>query len=264
MKKTIHVSLVLPWYNGPDLDCTGWFLTFQHYLGRLQERLNWLLWAREKGINVDISEFSKLDESDPTGLAEVPEWLRGTELKFSLASVVGVSLPGLARERGIDLALAAGADYVLFYDDDMMFNASAFLGLLAHKKPVVAALAFTAREPIAPVIYKFTEHQDRGSSISLRSDPILDYLPNQLQQVDAVGFGMVLIQASVFRQMPKPWFNAPGVGEDIQFCVMCKRYNIPVFVDTSIKTIHKPRYHAEWHSEEMYLRERAKKLEKAQ
>lgn len=261
MRRTIRIALGLPWYDGPDKDCFGAFLSFQHYLGRLQERLWW--YNRLPTAMLDSALHPKLDITAKDDEAEIPEWMHGTDLEFIVSDESGISLPGMARERVIDISLRVGADYILFYDDDMLFTDKILFQLLRHEKPVVAALAFTAREPIAPVIYRFRDHQDRGTQITTTVEPILDYEPDTLQQVDAIGFGVVLIQASVFRRMPKPWFNNPGVGEDIQFCIMCKRAGIPIHVDTSAKTIHKPRYHKEWHSEEMYLRERAADIAKA-
>lgn len=241
--KTIKIAMGLPWYDGADKDCVGAFLVFQHYLGRLHERLNW--------DQKTAMSLPSLCPGNPD--CEVPGWLEDTRLEFVICDAIGYSLPGTARERVIDLSLAHGADYILFYDADMIFTPDVFLKLLRHKLPVVAALAFTAREPIAPVIYKFTPTPD---GTKFQSDPIFDYKRDALQQVDAIGFGVVMIQASVFRQMPKPWFSSPGVGEDIQFSAFCKKAGIPIYVDTSAKTIHKPRYAPEWHSEEKYLLER--------
>lgn len=257
--KTIRIALGLPWYDGPDKDCFGAFLSFQHYLGRVQERLWW--YNRHAAPK---ETFPPLDVTDKTKEAEIPPWMHGTDLEFIISDESGVSLPGMARERVIDMSLRVGADYILFYDDDMLFTDKILFQLLRHEKPVVAALAFTAREPIAPVIYKFSDHQDHGSQITTRVDPVLNYIPDALQQVDAIGFGVVLIQASVFRRMPKPWFNNPGIGEDIQFCIMCKRAGIPIFVDTAAKTIHKPRYHNEWHGEEKFRKDRAVDIARAE
>jgi hypothetical protein len=249
--KTIKVAVGLPWYDGADKDCVGAFLAFQHYLGRLQERLWWLNHSKERGLPPPV--MPKLDIADPTGETEIPEWLVGTNIEFLISDEIGVSLPGMARERVIDMSLRCGADYILFWDADMLFTDRVFFQLLQHKKPVVAALAFTAREPIAPVLYSFRDHTDTGPQITTTVDPIFEYKRNSLIQVDAVGFGVVMVQASVFRRIPKPWFNNPGIGEDIQFSIMCKRYGIPIFADTSARVIHKPRYHKEWHGEEVYL-----------
>lgn len=241
--KTIRVALALPWYDGADKDCVGSFLVYQHYLGRLQERI----WC---GNRMALPDAPPLDPADPA--AEFPEWLRGTDLEFMLCDAIGYSLPGTAREVAIDKCLALGADYILFYDADMIFTSDVFLKLLRHQLPVVAALAFTGREPLTPVLYEFKTRPDG----KLESSPIHDYKRDALQQVGAVGFGVVLIQASVFRKLPKPWFSAPGIGEDIQFAVYCQRAGIPIYADTSAKAIHKPRYAPEWHSEEKYLTDR--------
>ena len=249
--RTIKVALCLPWYNGADPDCVSAFLTFQHYLGRVQERLWWMNQTRESVPT--RPPLTPLDSWAQDGSAEIPDQFRGTNIEFLIVAMIGYSLPGTAREHCIDAALASGADYLLFYDDDMMFDCSIFFKLLRHEKPVVGALAFTARPPITPVIYKFTD----GPGGGVINNPVLNYERDALQKVDAIGFGVVLIQATVFRRMPKPWFSNPGAGEDIQFCFMCRKFGIPIYVDTSAKTVHKPRYAPEWHDEGMFLRDRA-------
>ena len=261
VSRTIKVALCLPWYNGADPDCVAAFLTFQHYLGRVQERLWWMNHLKESGASSGIPPaLTGLDSWDKSGAAEIPEQFVGVNIEFLIVAMIGYSLPGTAREACIDAALASGADYLLFYDDDMMFDCSIFFKLLRHEKPVVGALAFTARPPITPVIYKFTEGPQGG----VINNPVLNYERDALQKVDAIGFGVVLIQGSVFRRMPKPWFSNPGAGEDIQFCFMCRKAGIPIYVDTSAKTVHKPRYAPEWHDEGMFLRDRADDIKKAE
>lgn len=250
--RTLRIGLGLPWYDGADKDCVGAFLVFQHFLGRLQERL----WWENRNVEVATDHIPTLDPAQDLDYS----FLLGTDLQFVICDAIGYSLPGVARERCIDLALQYQCDYILFWDADMIFTADVFLKLLKHELPVVSALAFTARPPITPVIYKFTPQPDG----SFQSDPVLDYKRDALQKVDAVGFGVVLMQASVFRKVPKPWFSSPGVGEDIQFAAFCKRAGVDIYVDTSAKTVHKPRYAPEWHDEEMFLRDRAADLEKAQ
>jgi hypothetical protein len=252
--RTIRVGLGLPWYDGADKDCVGAFLVFQHYLGRLQERL----WY-ENRFPVANLVLPPLDPGNTDGSTQIPAWLRGADLEFVICDAIGYSLPGVAREHCIDLALAYKCDYILFYDADMIFSADVFLKLLQHQLPVVSALAFTARDPITPVIYKFEEVQGGQAVVST---PVLNYQRDALQKVDAVGFGVIMIQASVFRRVPKPWFSSPGVGEDIQFAVFCKRAGVEIHVDTSAKTIHKPRYSPEWHSEEKFLKDRSADIEK--
>ena len=141
----------------------------------------------------------------------------------------------------------------------MLFGTDIFLRLLAADKPLVAALAFTGRTPILPVIYSFHEFEAGAGGIHVRVESVLDYKRDTLQQVDAVGFGMVLIKTEVFKIIPKPWFNNPGVGEDIQFCLRMKQHDLGVWVDTAAKTIHKPTTHAKWHDELYFGRQQAGK-----
>lgn len=260
MSKPIRIAQCLPWYAGVDRDCVADALAFQHYLGRLQERAWWM----KRKFDACVEWWP-----DPPAMApgfpaaELPDKLEGdVEFDFGLSAQIACSLPGLARERAVDFALDWGADYIFFYDSDMRFTPDVFLRLLAADKPVVGALAFTGRVPITPVIYTFGDSY-RQDAAGLHADvhPIMDYKRDALIQVDAIGFGVVMIQAGVFRSIPKPWFNSPGVGEDILFCIRCKQFGIPVWVDTAAKTQHKPTFPVDWHDEAEYDRrlERDKK-----
>ena len=250
MQTPIKVALCLPWYAGADRDCVTHFLQFQHYLGRLQERLDIIAAG-------GTPPPSKLDPSNTTGFSEIPPEMHGTRLQFGISDEIGCSLPGVARERCVDNALAWGADFLLFYDADMLFGTDLFLRLFLAKKPVVAALAFTGREPITPVIYKFKDYRvDEKGQVSFDSQVVFNYEKNKLQKADAVGGGVFMVDAAVFRAVPKPWFatNA-ALGEDIYFCARCKMLDIDVWVHTGAQTIHKPTFHRDWHDEVKYLRD---------
>lgn len=241
----VKVALALPWYAGADRDCVVHFLQFQHYLGRLQERLL-------RGKDADLP---KLDPANTTGFSEIPDELWGTEFEFGISDEIGCSLPGMARERCVDNALKWGADFILFYDSDMIFGTDLFLRLFMAKKPVVAALAFTGRQPVTPVIYQLKDFKFTHE-VSFNSEPIHDYPRDTLFQVDAVGGGVFLVDANVFRSMSKPWFaTQSALGEDIYFCARCKMQDIPVWVHTGAKTIHKPTFPQVWHDEELYLQQ---------
>lgn len=262
MSKVVKVGLGLPWYAGPDRDCAANFLFFFHYLGRLQERLWWLAHGGKYGLDLPSGEvLPKLDPGNTTGHSEIrgfPPELGWPEFEFDLIEQVGCSLVGMARESIVDAALENGDDYLLFVDSDMLFGSDAFLRLYLDDKPVVAALAFTGREPTHPVIFKFdrkiNEVQHR---IDIDVLPVEDYERDALQQVDAVGSGMILYKTDVFRQIPKPWFTSTGCGEDIHMAFRCHKYGVPIYVDTRVKTIHKPTFHGEWHDERKWLKDRA-------
>lgn len=261
MKKKYRIAIGAPWYDGPDRDTAANQIIFSHYLGRLQERLWWI--AATQSMWID-KKLPPLDPISKSGFSEVPTSLFGTEFEFVLCEEMGCSLIGMARERVVDIAMNFGCDYLLFYDDDMLFGTDAFLRLFLNQVPVCAALAFTGREPIAPVIYKFTNEWDDVRKVdSVNIQVVFEYERNALQKVDAVGGGMVLIDMEVFKQIQKPWFNSTGMGEDIFFCYQCGRAGVPVYVDTRVKTLHKPTFPTEWHDEVKFERDYAKQKREA-
>jgi len=260
--KKIKVVLGFPWYGGPDIDCFPLFFEIMSYFGRLRERSIWYHALRQSNIELEtvlpqldtISADPSLGELDPAEIDGIFE--------FYIAVETRMSLPGLARERVVDMAMSAGADWLFFWDSDMRFDPNAFLRLYRHNKPVVAALAFTSRDPIQPVIYRIKEGYDPINKCpTYDSVTVFDYPEDKLisdQDIDgsmAFGAGVVLINMNVFRQIPKPWFNSTGCGEDWFFAVQCHRYGISRYVDTSVKAEHK-KHEARWYDEEIYKKAR--------
>lgn len=251
--KTTKVCLGFPWYNGPDAHTYTRYMEMVHYFGRLQERSYWLdkVWDMEDSENTDTPPpLSSEGDADCEITAD------DGVFEFGYSNEGGLSLPGLARELVVEGALAWGADWLFMWDDDMLFPWSAFLKLWRHQKPVVAALAFTSRLPIQPVIYRIKESQG-PNGLMRQSEFILEYPKDQLitdQDIDgpiAFGAGVVLVNMNVFKQIPKPWFHSTGCGEDWMFCLRCFDHGIPRYVDTSVKTMHKSA-NPTWISEELY------------
>lgn len=253
MGKIVKVALGYPWYAGADRDCVTPFLANAHYFGRLQERLWWL----NNSLEAQYEDAPPLDKYT-SGRSEIPPELIGTGFEFFIASEVGCSLPGLAREHIVDKCLAAGMDYILWSDADMIWGTDVFLRLYMDQKPIVGALAFTGRKPVVPVIFAFKNYgtfvDGHGEThINFDAQPVLDYQRDALQKVDAIGSGVMLIDCQVFKQIPKPWFTSYGLGEDIWFCSRAKAYGVEVWVDTRAKTQHKPTFHDVWHNEETFI-----------
>ena len=260
MSKINRIMIGLPWYGGPDVDCYPRYFEMLHYLGRLRERSLWLAAVGEQGEKV-MATLPPLDpwrvDGDQTEIV-----LEDGIFDFSLSDQTRLSLPGLARERLVDTALQYGADWLFMWDADMIFPWSTLLRLWRHNKPVVNALGFSARDPVVPCLYKIKEGFDTASRGPVYdSEVIYDYPRNKLIGSEdvggalAFGAGVLLVNLSVFRQIPKPWFNSTGCGEDWFFCVRCHLAGIPRYVDTSIKVLHKG-HKVSWYSESFYEEER--------
>ena len=267
---TTKLCLGLPWYDGPDEDVFGLHFELIEHLGRLRERS---LWRQQLGHEAFMESLESVPPLDAMGADEgrmeptEEDWRRLGVLEIGWADASRYSLPGAAREKVVDDALAWGADWILFFDNDMKIPHSAFLRLWRHQKSVVAALAFTARKPIHPVIFRFVEGFDEVQRMpNWKAERVLDYPRDQLitnRDVEgslAFGGGVVLIKADVFRKMPKPWFSSTGCGEDIYFCMRLHQHGIPRYVDTSLKTAHKI-HEPQWSTEEMYWKDREEQAE---
>lgn len=250
--KTTKVCLGFPWYNGPDKSTYTTYFEIMHYFGRMQERSHWLQQQVITGGEYDIPTLDPMKADGEHTEITAEDGI----FEFGYSDEGGLSLPGLARERVVENAMAWGADWLFMWDYDMLMPWSAFLRLWRHQKPVVGALAFTARNPIQPVIYRIKEkHGLKG--LEWHSETVFDYPRDQLiTDIDvggpiAFGAGCVLFNMNVFKQIGKPWFHSTACGEDWMFCVRCWQSGVPRYVDTSLKTVHKV-FKPQWHGEAEY------------
>ena len=153
----------------------------------------------------------------------------------------GRLLTPAAREALADHALAAGMDYMLMIDDDMLTPVDLFERLYNHNVDVVAPLAFTRNAPHYPVLYNWEEGYDPVMKTNWGFNHFIrNYPENQLVRCDAVGFGSALIKMDVIRRMRKPYFqNANSTGEDVFFCYNAyQQTGAKVYMDTSLKIDH--------------------------
>lgn len=260
----------VPWYSGPDEDTYVSYFNFMQYLGALQERTGWraLLGPDVFKTGAVQRGLAPLDQTSRhrTGDPQREEWDRLGKLDVALVNRGRLSMVGKAREMLVEDALEWGADYLLTWDADMLFDVDTFLRLWRHQKPVVAALAFTAREVVHPVIYQMQWRTEYGMDLIDANNPVLDYPRGQLVGDEdiggtlAFGAGMVLYDLGLFREMPKPWFNSTGCGEDIFFCLRCAKHGIPRFVDTATPVLHKG-HTPWWAGEELYWQRREQQRE---
>lgn len=146
----------------------------------------------------------------------------------------------VAREEMAKTALVSNCDFLFMLDDDMICDDDLFEKLYASQKDIIAPLAFTRNFPHKPVIYNCIEGWDTVSQTEhFTNYAVMNYPKNSLKEVDAVGFGAVLIKVDCFRKMAQPWFMNPyKTGEDINFCYEAKKYGFKTWVDTRVKLGH--------------------------
>jgi hypothetical protein len=170
-----------------------------------------------------------------------------------------------ARERTVEDALETGSEWLLFLDSDVIPPVEVF-GLLArHERPVVSGLYYVDGEQPHPAAWVL-DGDDRPSTLGVDQSGRLvaddDGEPqplepneNGLVTVDAIGLGCVLVHASVFEDIGKPWFRwtkgyeehpwdlrhergHPGISEDFFFCHKLAQAGYDIHLDTSVQCAH--------------------------
>lgn len=134
------------------------------------------------------------------------------------------------REDLADAALKTDPTHILWLDDDMRFPQDTLLRLLERNREVVGANYATRGTPCVPIAIKDAS-KAMGRLLTMPDN-------TGLEQVEHLGFGVLLVQAGVFHRIPKPWFENywsqelnRRVGEDVDFCRKCKVHDMEIFVD---------------------------------
>lgn len=154
-------------------------------------------------------------------------------------------------------------EWLWFIDTDMGYAANTVDRLVnaadRHARPVMGGLCFqlkrqaqgdlyAERTRIAPTVYEYLELE---TELGFR--PIPDYARDQVIRVAATGAACMLIHRDALKKVQRKygaaWFDpithpvgANGqprtFSEDLSFCVRLQACDIPVHVDTSVKTTH--------------------------
>jgi hypothetical protein len=149
-----------------------------------------------------------------------------------------------ARNVAAKTMLDLGAQWIFYYDSDVIPPKDALLRLLAHRQPFISGM-YCRRSP------------PHGYPVMIRNGVgwVTDFVPGSVIEVDLVGAGCLLIHRSVLEKLPehrlgKPWFdwrvdlqglipNGEALSEDFTLCkAVREKLGVRVLVDTSIKCRH--------------------------
>ncbi len=135
----------------------------------------------------------------------------------------GTILPNLRTNLARE-AIQAGATHILFIDSDMRFPYDTIKILETHNEDIVAANC---------------KMRGKDEWTARKDEKIVGSEGKKgLEEVDTVGFGIMLIKISVFEKILQPWFSTPydhdigkHVGEDVYFCTMARGAGFKIKVD---------------------------------
>lgn len=156
-----------------------------------------------------------------------------TNYKF-FTGTVGRLMVSYARDIICTRALAAGMDYILWIDDDMMIPFNVFDRLIMHHVDMVMPLTFMRIPPYQPVMWD--DYIEKGE---LRFRNLTKYPKDTLFPASEIGFGVVLMKVDILNKIQAPYFLMnSSIGEDIHFCYRLKEKGIQCWVDTSFGVGH--------------------------
>lgn len=161
---------------------------------------------------------------------------------YSKSSLVYDSRNGLAKK-----AIDGGFDRVLWLDSDMWFSPDLLQKLSADIDSgcdIVSGLYVTRKPPFNPVIYDDCglDVNEANGTATPRLHPFIGYPQNAVFEVEACGFGGVMVKTSILAEVIKkyglPFSPVMGFGEDISFCLRVKELGKKIFCDSRIKMGH--------------------------
>lgn len=145
-----------------------------------------------------------------------------------------------ARQELAEAALSSGADYVLWIDSDMRFPKDALVRLLQRGESVVGINYAKRGLPPAFVAIKKVGRTAEDTPEWC----VTDADSEGLEEVEAMGGGMVLMRSDVFHDLHDPygedgpwywyeWLPEIGqqVGEDVYFCDLLREAGHTLYVD---------------------------------
>jgi hypothetical protein len=129
-------------------------------------------------------------------------------------------------------------DYLFCVDSDVVFESNTLVKMLNSGKNIISG-CYVQR------LHNNTLELFEANGLGGVKPILTDRLNGKLIQIDACGFGCVLINSQVLRDMKYPWFvyhealdHKDTISEDIYFAAKAKEAGYTLYADTSIICKH--------------------------
>lgn len=163
----------------------------------------------------------------------------------SYCQVVKSSLIYNARNSLTKQAIDGGFDRILWLDSDIVFGPDLMVRLARHLDDgyeYMSGLYFKRQYPTEPVCYKTITQVQEGKELVTKALVYKDYPKDQLFEVDATGFGAVMMTVDLIKRVQDkyglPFSPQLGLGEDMSFCWRAKQVGAKLYCDSSIRLKH--------------------------
>lgn len=153
-------------------------------------------------------------------------------VKLGLNMITGTYVHS-ARQEATELLRDRKSDWVLWLDSDMRFPRDTLVRLINHQQPVVGINYAKRQVPTEYVAIKKIPTERLATTEESTG----------LEEVEAVGFGALLLRGDVLEALPelsegRPWFGMTWLpeihgwmGEDVSFCTLVRELGYRILVD---------------------------------
>lgn len=203
---------------------------------------------RERAAGMSVCILSPIATAEPRWVQSMVNmvaysWMQGLpvhQMGITERMVVDWARNFLAKQAVEHVCEYTGKPFthLLWLDSDHVFNPDLAVALARwlwqHEEiDAVSALYYARSGATLPVVYVKDKSDD-----PMKHYPLID-VPPMLCEVDACGFGAVLMKRDVFERVPEPWFTIDWRGgEDIAFCVKAKQHGVRFFLDGGYRLGH--------------------------
>ena len=164
-----------------------------------------------------------------------------TSIRFEVSSLIYN-----ARSHLMKKAMEIRADYIMWFDSDMIFTSDTLRRLLSDCEQgmdIVSGLYFMRGVPTKPVLAKEIDWDISEKGIKHNVEYYLDYPKNQIFEIAGCGFGCVMTKVQTIYEVANsygmsPFDPLPGLGEDYSFCWRMRNRGIKIYCDSSVKCGH--------------------------
>lgn len=156
--------------------------------------------------------------------------------------LIGSCLVYDAREKIVQYAKEANAEYLLFLDSDMVPPSDMLLKMVTHLKnediDAITGMAFKRTAPFQPCFYFELKYDPRKMEPTL-SSPVEWPKDGGIMQIQGAGMACFMMKMNVFEKVKAPYFfPLPNLGEDLTFCLKMKAAKLNLYVDLTIDCGH--------------------------
>ena len=142
-------------------------------------------------------------------------------------------------------AIDGNFDRVLWLDSDIIFDSNLMQKMSSHLNgglEFVSGLYFKRTFPTEPVCYEKIIQKQDGNELSTEIYPYKYYPQNCLFEVEATGFGAVMMNTDLLKRVSDkyglPFSPCLGLGEDLSFCWRARQLGVKLYCDSSIILKH--------------------------